>query len=64
VDIVRQKLAPAKTIVQKADPDILVLRLPSLDAGRADDVRSKLLDAEKQGVHRVVLDLRECGRAR
>jgi carboxyl-terminal processing protease len=62
VDIVRQKLAPAKTIVQKADPDILVLRLPSLDAGRADDVRSKLLDAEKQGVHRVVLDLRECGR--
>jgi carboxyl-terminal processing protease len=62
VDVVRQRLPPAKTIVQKADPDILVLRLPSLDAGRADDVRSKLLDAEKQGVHRVVLDLRECGR--
>lgn len=62
VDVVRQKLAPAKTIVQRADPDILVLRLPSLDAGRADDVRSKLLDADKQGVHKVVLDLRECGR--
>src|SRR6202162_1988417 len=45
--VVRQKLAPAKTIVQRADPDILVLRLPSLDAGRADDVRSKLSDAEK-----------------
>lgn len=62
VDIVRQKLAPAKTLVQKADPDILVLRLPSLDSGRADDVRNKLQDAEKQGIHKVVLDLRECGR--
>jgi carboxyl-terminal processing protease len=62
VDIVREKLVTPKTIVQKADPDILVLRLPSLDNGRADDVRNKLLDAEKQGIHKVVLDLRECGR--
>jgi carboxyl-terminal processing protease len=62
VDIVRQKLTTAKTLVQKADPDILVLRLPSLDNGRADDVRNKLQDAEKQGIHKVVLDLRECGR--
>jgi carboxyl-terminal processing protease len=62
VDIVREKLATPKTIVQKADPDILVLRLPSLDNGRADDVRNKLLDGEKQGIHKVVLDLRDCGR--
>jgi carboxyl-terminal processing protease len=62
VDIVREKLGSSKTVVQKADPDILVLRLPSLDTGRADDVRNKLLDAEKQGMHKVVLDLRECGR--
>jgi carboxyl-terminal processing protease len=62
VDIVREKLQPAKIIVQKSDPDILVLRLPSLDAGRADEVRNRLLDAEKQGIHKVILDLRECGR--
>jgi carboxyl-terminal processing protease len=62
VDIVREKLATPKTIIQKADPDILVLRLPSLDNGRADDVRNKLLDGEKQGIHKVVLDLRDCGR--
>ena len=62
VDIVREKLAPSKIIVQKADPDVMVLRLPSLDAGRADEVRAKLVDAEKQGVHKVILDLRECGR--
>jgi len=62
VDLVREKLATPKIIVQKADPDILVLRLPSLDAGRADEVRNRLLDAEKQGVRKVVVDVRECGR--
>jgi carboxyl-terminal processing protease len=36
--------------------------VPSLDTGRADDLRNKLQDAEKQGIHKVVLDLRECGR--
>jgi carboxyl-terminal processing protease len=62
VDIVREKLGAAKIIAQKADPDILTLRLPSLDNGRAEEVRTKLVDAEKQGVHKVILDLRECGR--
>jgi carboxyl-terminal processing protease len=62
IDLVREKLAAPKTIVQKADPDILVLRFPSMDAGRADEVRNRLLDAEKQGVHKVILDVRECGR--
>src|SRR5713226_3811500 len=47
VDLVREKLTNPKLIVQKADPDILVLRLPSLDAGRSDEVRNRLLDAEK-----------------
>src|SRR6266404_1557974 len=62
VDIVREKLPTPKIIVQKADPDILVLRLPSLDAGRADEIRNRLLDAEKQGVRKVIVDVRECGR--
>ena len=62
VDIVREKLAPAKIVAQKTDPDILALRLTTLEAGRADEVKARLLDAEKQGVHKVVLDLRDCGR--
>ena len=62
VDLVREKLPTPKIIVQKADPDILVLRLPSLDAGRADEVRNRLLDAEKQGFRKVIVDVRECGR--
>jgi carboxyl-terminal processing protease len=62
VDLVREKLGVPKIITAKADPDILVLRLPSLDPGRADEIRSRLVDAEKQGTRKVILDLRECGR--
>jgi carboxyl-terminal processing protease len=62
VDIVREKLSTPKIITQKVDPDILVLRLPSLEAGRAEEVRNRLIEAEKQGIHKVILDLRECGR--
>jgi carboxyl-terminal processing protease len=62
VDLVREKMAAPKIIALKVDPDILVLRLPSLDAGRAEEVRNRLMDAEKQGIHKVILDVRECGR--
>ncbi len=62
IDLVRQKLGPAKIVSQKADPDVLVLRLPSLDPGRSDEVRARLLEAEKQGIHKVILDVRDCGR--
>ena len=62
VELVREKIAAVKLIAQKADADTLVLRLESLDAGRAEEVRSRLVEAEKQGIHKVILDLRECGR--
>jgi len=62
VDVVRQKLAVPKVTAQKIDPDILALRVTSLDAGRADEIRNRLADADKQGIHKVILDLRECGR--
>ena len=62
VDVVREKLAPVKVVSQKADSDTLTLRLISLEPGRAEDLRSRLLEAEKQGVKNVILDLRECGR--
>ena len=62
VDVVRQKLTVPKIVVQKTEPDILAFRVPSLDPGRAEEIRSRLADADKQGIHKVILDLRECGR--
>ncbi len=62
VDLVREKIVTPKIVSQKSDPDILVLRPLSLESGRAAEIRTRLLDAEKQGIHKVILDLRECGR--
>ena len=62
VDVVREKLQPAKIVSEKTDPDILALRFTTLEAGRADEIRNRLQEAEKQGIHKVILDLRDCGR--
>jgi carboxyl-terminal processing protease len=52
VDLVREKPGQPK----------LIVRFPTLDAGRADEVRTRLLDAQKQGISRAILDVRDCGR--
>jgi carboxyl-terminal processing protease len=62
VDIVRQKVAAPKLIVEKVDNETLAIRFPTLDVGRKDEVKAKLQEAEKQSVTRVILDVRDCGR--
>ena len=62
VDIVREKIPAPKLIVQKVDNDTLAIRFPTVDASRKEELKAKLLEAEKQGVGRVILDLRDCGR--
>jgi carboxyl-terminal processing protease len=62
LEVVREKLSTPRLIAQRVDNETLALRFPTLDAGRADEIRTRLLDAQKQGVNRVILDLRECGR--
>ncbi len=41
---------------------MFAVRLPSLDAGRSEELRARIADAEKQGAHKIILDLRNCGR--
>ena len=62
VDLVREKLAPPKMQLTKVDSDVFAVRVQSLEAGRAEELRTRLADAEKQGAHKIVLDLRNCGR--
>jgi carboxyl-terminal processing protease len=62
VEIIRQKIAEPKLIVEKVDNETLAFRFPTLDAGRADEVRSHLQEAQKQGISHVILDVRDCGR--
>jgi len=62
VDLSREKLPASKLQVQRIDNETIAIRFPTLDAGRADEVRGKLQEFSKQGVTKVILDLRECGR--
>jgi carboxyl-terminal processing protease len=62
IDLVREKMGTPRIVSLKSDPDVLVLRPLSLESGRAAEIRARLLDAEKQGIHKAILDLRECGR--
>ena len=62
LDLVRQKLAPAKLVVEKVDDNTLAFRFPTLEPGRAEEVRTRLLEAQKQGIMRIILDVRDCGR--
>jgi carboxyl-terminal processing protease len=62
VDVVRTKMPEPKLQVQKVDNDTIAIRFSTLNAGRKDELRTKLLEAEKQGVSRVILDVRDCGR--
>ncbi len=62
VELVRNKPVASKLVVQKIDNETIAFRFPSIDAGKAEEVRSRLQDASKQGVSSVILDLRECGR--
>ncbi len=62
LDLVRAKIAEPKLIVQQVDKDTLAIRFPTIGAGRKEEVKAKLLEAEKQGVTHVILDVRDCGR--
>jgi len=62
LDVMREKIAAPKLVVQRVDNETLAVRFPTLDAGRKDELKAKLVEAEKQGVSRVILDVRECGR--
>lgn len=53
-------LTPPHITVTKVTPDTGYIRIPSLDAGKADELRSKLVDLDKDGVRKVILDVRGC----
>jgi carboxyl-terminal processing protease len=60
VDIVRAQLAPLHVLADKVEGDVAYLRVPTLEAGKTNEIREKLAQFERQGVHKLVLDLRDC----
>jgi carboxyl-terminal processing protease len=59
VEIPRGVLTAAHTTVDKID-DVAYVKIPAFGAGTANDLRDKLQQFDKQGLHKLVLDLRDC----
>jgi carboxyl-terminal processing protease len=59
MEISRATLTAPHILADKID-DVAYLRIPSLGAGSAAELRDKLTQFDKQGLHKLVLDLRDC----
>jgi carboxyl-terminal processing protease len=53
-------VAPPHVTVTKMSAETAYVRVPALDAGKADELRAKLIELDHSGVRKVVLDVRGC----
>ncbi len=67
MDVPRGQLAPSKLMADvlpepgaPAETAVAYIRVPKLDAGRSEEIRNKLVEFDRKGIHRLVLDLRDC----
>jgi len=60
VELTRTALASPRVEVDHLEGDIAILRIPALDAGKANQIRERLVELERQGASKLILDLREC----
>ena len=60
VEITLAKLAPPKIAEDKLQGDIAYLHVHAFDPGTAKQIREKLSQFDKQGAHKLILDLRDC----
>ncbi|HVB59395.1 MAG TPA: S41 family peptidase [Candidatus Acidoferrales bacterium] len=60
VDLTLAKLTPPKPVEDKVEGDIAYLRVPEFESGVTKQISDALGQFERQGVHRLILDLRDC----
>ena len=60
VDVVRAPIVAPKLTADKLEDEIAYVHVISFNTGRAAEIKQKLADFSRQGLHKLVLDLREC----
>ncbi len=60
VEITRAVIPAPRLVTDKLEDDVAYLRVPAFTAGRAAEIRQKLGEFSRQGLHKLVLDLRDC----
>jgi carboxyl-terminal processing protease len=62
ISINRGLIGPQHIVADRAADDIGYIRLPAIDPLDVSELRDKLAQFDKQGLHKLVLDLRDCTR--
>ena len=60
IEVGLAKLPPPRLLEDRMEGDIAYLRVPTFDEGTAKQIREKLGQIERQGAHKLMLDLRDC----
>ena len=62
VSVNRAVIGPQHVVADRVAEDVAYVRLPAIETLDVTELRDKLLQFDKQGVHKLVLDLRDCTR--
>jgi len=62
ISINRAVIGPQHVVADRVAEDVAYVRLPAIEALDVTELRDKLLQFDKQGVRKLVLDLRDCTR--
>ena len=60
VDVTLARLAPPRIVEDKMEGDIAYLRVSGFDAGMTKQIHDDLAQLDRQGAHKLILDLRDC----
>jgi carboxyl-terminal processing protease len=63
IEIIRAEIPPTRIVTDRipdAGSEIGYLRVPAFEAGKANQLRERLQQLDRQGVRKLILDLREC----
>lgn len=62
ISITRAVIGPEHVVADRVGDDVAYIRLPALEPLDVSELHDKLVQFDKQGIHKLLLDLRDCTR--
>lgn len=62
ISIPRAVIGPEPIVADKVSDDVAYIRMPAIEALDVSELHDKLVQYDKEGVHKLMLDLRDCTR--
>ena len=62
ISMIRAVIGPQHVVADRVGDDVAYVRLPAVEAVDVSELHDKLVQFDKQGIHKLLLDLRDCTR--